>query len=73
MDFIALTNMTGYVKAGNPQNLRFKRTTRPAESNRAAAEDDLYGDHELSSVIMKTPVFADVMREAYERRMYSGK
>ena len=80
MDLFALTNMTGLAKAGNPQNMRFRRTTRPAGSDRQEEAFGLYDSMELSTINMKMeaegaspsgsrqPVFADVMREAYERR-----
>ena len=80
MDFFALTNLTGLAKAGNPQNLRHRRTTRPAGSDREEDSFGLYDSIEISSINMKiaageassagskNPVFADVIREAYERR-----
>jgi len=73
MDLISLTNLTGKANAGNPQNLRHKKTTRPIDSNRPSGSADLYGDFEVSTISMKTPVFADVMRQAYERRAALGK
>ena len=67
MDFIALTNMTGLAKAGNPQNQRYRKINRPLD--RQAEIMDMYDGIELSaSINMKSPVFADVMRQAYERR-----
>ena len=84
MDLFALTNMTGYSKAGNPQNLRPRRLNLPAESGRSADLVDMFDGIELSSIHQKTetgetisagakqPVFADIVRAAYERRKSAG-
>jgi len=65
MDFFALTNNTGYIKAGNPLNIRHRIVTRPIGSGRQANAPTVYDGIDVSSL------FADKMREAYERRKYT--
>ena len=65
MDFFALTNTTGYIKAGNPLNKREKILTRPVDGGRQAKALNAYDGIDTSSV------FADKLREAYEHRKYS--
>ena len=62
MDLFALTNTLGIVKAGNPQNMRQKTLSRTADSSRQDKTVNLYDGVDVSSV------FADKVREAYERR-----
>jgi len=65
MDFFALTNVMGVVKAGNPQNMRPRASSRPADSSRQETSAAQYDGVDVSSV------FADKVREAYERRKNS--
>jgi len=62
MDFFALTNTTGHIKAGNPQNTRHRIQSRPADGARQEKSVNKYDGVDVSSV------FSDKVREAYERR-----
>ena len=66
MDFFALTNTTGYIKAGNPLNKREKIQNRPVSGVRQAKAFNAYDGIDTSSV------FSDKLREAYEHRKYSN-
>ncbi|MCL1982951.1 MAG: hypothetical protein FWG53_07705 [Clostridiales bacterium] len=80
MDFIALTNMAGYAKIGNPQNMRHKKNNRPASGGRQDDYVGIYDDFGISSINMRTQAggavsadekssaFSDILRAAYSQK-----
>lgn len=83
MDFFALTNMNGYIKAGNPKNMRPKEYSRNAVLGRQDVPLAAYDGFGVSAVKidMKTQIgdtlssdkkstaFADILRSAYEQKL----
>lgn len=83
MDFFALTNMNGYIKAGNPKNIRPKEYSRPVNIGRQEDPVVMYDGFGIPSakINMKTQtgetlssdkkstVFADILRSAYEQKL----
>ena len=84
MDIIALTNTSGYIRAGDPRNVRQQKYDRPLHSG--IQEDSAVSPYilGLSTPNMKTNsgsglsgdeksmIFSEILRAAYDRKLGSN-
>ena len=83
MDFFALTNINGYIKAGSAKNIRPKELSRPATIGRQDDPVVMYDGFGVPAVTInmkthtsdtltsdkKSTAFADILRSAYEQKL----
>ena len=83
MDFIALANLSGYIRAGDPKNNWQKKFNSPVNIEIQDNPEESLGGLGVSSVNMKSQVgaampaveksvlFSDILRAACERKLNS--